>query len=410
MDRLAIDGGPKVRTEPFPRRTPFGQEEIDLVTDAIRSQNLFWWSGHYVEDFRREFAALYGVKHAVASTSGTAAIHVAVGAVAPNPGDEIITAPITDLGTVVPILMQNAIPIFADIDHTYNMDPADVERRITDRTRAIIAVHLFGTACNMEALVSVARRHELILIEDASQAHVTRYRDRYLGTIGDIGCFSFQQSKHMTTGDGGMTITDSDEMYERMRFFVDKGYRRSGYGPRAYGGLAPCYRMNEQTAAVGLPQLKRVRGRVERRMQLGNLLTELLDGVDGIRPAPITEGSEHSYWLYPLRVETWEAGEFAAALSAEGVGAGAGYIGRPIYACAGCCASKETYGDSHFPFDSPYTDRRIEYDESLCPETERALAHMVTIGLNENYSEEDIGDVAAAVRKVASLLQPRAFL
>ena len=407
MDKLAIDGGPKVRTEPFPRRELFGQEEIDLVTEAIRSQKLFWWGGQYVDRFCEEFAKLYGVKHAVASTSGTAAIHVAVGTVNPNPGDEFITAPITDLGTVAPILLQNAIPIFADVDHTYNMDPADVERKITDRTRGIIVVHLFGNACDMDAMVDIARRHNLVLIEDCSQAHVTKYKGRYLGTIGDIGCFSLQQSKHLTTGDGGMTITDSDKLYERMRFFSDKGFQRKGWGPRAYLFLAPCYRMNEQTAAVGLPQIKRVRSRVERRMKLGNLLTELISDIDGLRGAPVTEGSEHSYWSYPIWLEKWTPDEFAKALVAEGIGASAGYIGRPIYSCAECCASKETYGDSHFPFDSPYSDRKIEYDENLCPETERALAHMINVGLHENYSEDDIRDTAEAVRKVATLLPPK---
>ena len=408
MDTLVIDGGPKVRTEPFPARTLFGQEEIDLVTDAIRSQNLFWWSGHYVEDFRKAFAELYGVKHAVASTSGTAAIHVAVGAVNPNPGDEIITAPITDLGSVVPILLQNAVPIFADVDDTYNMDPADVERKITDRTRAIMAVHLFGNGCDMDAMLDIARRHNLILIEDSSQAHVTKYKGRYLGTIGDIGCFSMQQSKHMTTGDGGMTITNNDALFERMRYFVDKGFARKGWGPRAYLFLAPCYRMNELTAAVGLPQLKRVRARVERRMVLGKRLTEKISGIDGLKPAPVTEGSEHSHWGYPIRVDGWDASVFAEALTAEGVRAGVGYIGKPIYVCAECCAAKDTYGDSHFPFDSPYSDRQIQYDEHLCPKTQEALDHMVNVVLNECYADSDIDDMGTAVCKVAALLPRKA--
>ena len=404
MEKLAIHGGAKVRTEPFPSRTPFGEEEVELVTEAIRSQNLFGWQGHYVKDFEREFAAFYGVDHAVASTSGTAAIHIAVGAVNPNPGDEIITAPITDLGSVVPILLQNAIPIFADIDDTYNMDPEDVERKITSRTRAIIAVHLFGNACNMDALVEIARKHDVVLIEDSSQAHATKYKGRYLGTLGDIGCFSMQQSKHMTTGDGGMTITDDAAFGERMRFFGDKGYLRQGYGARSYAFLAPCYRMNEQTAAVGLPQLKRVRARVERRMQLGNLFTELIKDVEGVGPAPVTAGSEHAYWTYPIWVEKWRAEDFADALTAEGVPASAGYIGKPIFVCAECCASKVTYGDSHFPFDSPYNDRKIEYDERLCPRAQDALDHFVNTRIHEDFSEQDVRDVAKAVAKVARLI------
>jgi len=259
----------------------------------------------------------------------------------------------------------------------------------------------------MDAMVDIARKHDLILIEDCSQAHATRYKGRYLGTIGDIGCFSMQQSKHMTTGDGGMTITNNEALYERMFYFADKGFKRKGYGPRAYAFLAPCYRMNEQTAAVGIPQLKRVRGRVERRMALGARLTQAIAGVKGLLPAPVTEGSEHSYWGYALGVDDWAATEFAAALSAEGVPAGAGYIGKPIFMCAECCATKETYGDSHFPFDSPYSDRRIEYDEKLCPRTVEALNHMVRLSLHEDFTEADIDDTAAAILKVARLLPRR---
>ncbi|NOY82921.1 MAG: DegT/DnrJ/EryC1/StrS family aminotransferase [Kiritimatiellaeota bacterium] len=404
MEKLALFGGEKTRTRPFPRRTPFGEEEIELVTEAIRSQNLFRWSGRFVSDFERGFAALYGVGHAVAATSGTAAIHLAVGAVNPEPGDEIITAPITDLGSVVPILLQNAVPVFADVDETFNMDPADVERKITSRTRAIIAVHLFGNACDLDALVRVAKKHDLVLIEDCSQAHATRYRDQYLGSIGDIGCFSLQQSKHMTTGDGGMAITDNEVFADRMGLFADKGYRRKGYGPRAYAFLAPCYRMNEQTAAVGLPQLKRVRARVERRMALGRRLAAALADVEGLRCAPTTPGSEHSFWLFPMRVEKWKARDFAVALSAEGVSAGAGYIGKPIFRCAECCASKVTYGESHFPFESRYIEHDVQYDDGTCPEAQQALDRMVTIPFHENYDENDIDDIAAAVHKTARLL------
>jgi len=403
-EMLAIHGGPKTRTQPFPRRTPFGEEEVAMVTEAVRSQNLFIWSGRFVHEFEEKFAAFYGVPHAVASTSGTAAIHAAVGAVNPNPGDEIITAPITDLGTVIPILLQNAVPIFADIDDTFNIDPEDVERKITPRTRAIIAVHLFGNACNMDALLDIARRRDLVLIEDCSQAHATQYKGRWLGTIGDIGCFSLQQSKHMTTGDGGMTITSNDALAERMHLFVDKGYRRKGYGPRAYAFLAPCYRMNEQTAAVGIPQLKRVRDRGVRRMHLGRRLAERLADIDGIRCAPTTPGSEHSFWLFPIVVEGWSAAEFAKAVSAEGVPAGAGYIGKPIFQCAECCSNHVTYGDSAFPFASPYVDRDLRYDETTCPRASQGLGQLVTLHLHEQYSDADVDDMAAAVRKVARLL------
>jgi perosamine synthetase len=404
MEQLAIHGGPKVRTEPWPVRAPFGEEEIRLVTEAVRSQNLFAWDGHFVRDFENEFAALYGLRHAVASTSGTASIHLAVGALDPDPGDEIITAPITDLGSVVPILLQNCIPIFADVDDTYNMDPSDVKAKITPRTRAIIAVHLFGGACRIDRLREIAQEHGLMLIEDCSQAHATKYKGRYLGTWGDVGCFSLQQSKHMTTGDGGMTITNDEALHRRMWLFSDKGFIRKLIGARSYEFLAPCYRMNEETAAVGLPQVKRVRDRVEKRMRLGNRLSELIRGVSGVSPAPVTPGSEHSYWAYPLGVHDWPAETFADALRAEGIPGKAGYIGRPIFMCAEACVSRKTYGESGFPFDSPYASREIEYTEDMCPNVYRMLNHMVAVGFDESYGMSDIEDMARGINKVARLL------
>jgi dTDP-4-amino-4,6-dideoxygalactose transaminase len=405
MSVLALHGGTPYRdtsAKPFPTRTPYDDREIELVTRALRSQNLFRWGGQMVPAFEKRFAETYGVAAATGSTSGTAALHVAVGAINPNPGDEIITGAITDLGTIIPILYQNAIPVFADAHpETYTLDPEDVERQITPRTRAIIAVHLFGNPCDMDALTDIARRHGIPLIEDCSQAHMTPYKGRLLGTIGDIGCFSFQQSKHMTTGDGGMTITNHPAYAEYMRMFADKHFNRGKTGPRMYGPLGINYRMTELHAAVGLAQLEKVRDTVARRMQLGARLTEGLAGVEGVFPAPVTPGGGHAYWLYPLRVTAASAQAFARALTAEGVSASAGYIGKPIFLCAAALAEYRTYGDSHFPFDSPYASRRIVYDERLCPVTQRILNELVMLSFNENYTVADIDDMAGAVRKVA---------
>ncbi len=210
-------------------RRLFDASELKLVREALLSQNLFSMDGYMVSGFEKEFAEAYGAAYAVASTSGTAAIHTALGALDLNAGDEVITAPITDLGTIIPILYQNCIPVFADIDATYQMDSADVEKKITSRTKAIIAVHLFGNTCDMDAMAAVAKRHGIPLIEDCSQTHMTEYKGKFVGTIGDIGCFSFQQSKHMTTGDGGMTITSNKKYFDRMKLFVDKGYARKGW-------------------------------------------------------------------------------------------------------------------------------------------------------------------------------------
>ncbi len=406
MDKLAIDGGTPCRTEPFPSRTPFGDEEVELVTQAIRSQNLFGPGGTMLAEFEERFAALYEVKHAVASTSGTAAIHVAIGTVNPEPRDEIITAPITDGGTIVPILCQNAIPVFADVDDSYNMDPDDVEAKITPRTKAILVVHLFGNPCDMDRMVDIARRYNVALIEDSSQAHMTEYKGRLLGTIGDLGCFSLQQSKHMTTGDGGVTITNNDALAPRMRLFGDKGYTREP-GPRMYEFLAPNYRMTELQAAVGIAQTKKVAAVVRKRNELGDLLTASIQGAPGIEPAPVTDGGKHTYWLYALRGAAGTADEFAAALSAEVVPCGAHYIGRPIFLCMGALADKVTFGSSQHPLDGCHGGRLIDYKKGMCPRTEKALQRMVTVSIHENMTREDILDMAEAIRKVAEGLEAK---
>ena len=320
-------------------RKPFNFEELKLLRAALLSQNLCCIDGQMVSEFERQFSFDYGVPYGVASTSGTAAIHVALGALDLDPGDEVITAPITDMGTIIPILSQGAIPVFADVDGTLNMAPASVEKCITSRTRAIIVVHLFGNPCDMDAMSAIAKRHNIPLIEDCSQAHWTHYKDRLVGTIGDIGCFSFQQSKHMTTGDGGMTITSNQAYYERMKLFADKGYARKGWGARSYLFHAPNYRMTELVGAVGLAQLGKVKAVVEKRRELGEHLTSLLRRIDGVEPAPVTEGARHSYWQYPLYVNGVSAEAFATEMIRQKIWV-LGWLYRqadlPLLRVAGC--------------------------------------------------------------------------
>ncbi len=387
-------------------RKPFGPEELELLNEALISQSLFGVDGKMVGAFEKEFAVLYNVPYAVTSTSGTAAIHTALGALDFNPGDEIITAPITDLGTVIPILYQNGVPVFADIDDTYNMDPQDVERKITDRTRAIVVVHLFGNPCNMDAMMAISRKHNIPIIEDCSQSHLTEYNGKYVGTIGEIGCYSFQQSKHMTTGDGGMTVTSNKVHYERMKLFVDKGFMRKGWGTRAYGFHAPNYRMNELTAAVGRAQLRKVKAVVEKRARMGAKMTELLKDVDELRTAPVTEGGKHSFWLYPVYLKSGNVEPFAKNMTAFGFWCAAGYTGKPIYLCTESLTAKKTYGTSKFPFESSYVSRTYEYKEGLCPKAEETLTHLVTMPWDESWSEEKVVKAAQAFKETVRKLSP----
>ncbi len=384
-------------------RTPYGKEELKLVHQALRSQRLFRWSGKMVSNFEKEFAQAYGVPYAVASTSGTSAIHVALGALNLNPGDEIITTPITDIGTIIPILAQNAIPVFADIDdRSYNISPVSIEQHITERTKAVIVVHVFGNPCDMDAIMSICRQYNLPVVEDCSQAHVTEYRGNYVGTMGDFGCYSFQESKHLTTGDGGMTITRNSSYYERMQIFADKGFDRNANDDRlTHRFHAPNYRMTELTAAVGLAQLDKVVAVVKRRNQLGSMLTKQLSEVGGVRPAPVTPGGSHAYWSYPLYLEEIDVSVFLKEMEAASVPAAA-HMTTPVYFTAESLRSKSTYGSSKCPFTC--VNSIYEYDSGLCPKAEGLSKHLVNLWLNENWNEKDVQRTVEAVKRCVKKL------
>ncbi|MCZ6632251.1 MAG: DegT/DnrJ/EryC1/StrS family aminotransferase [bacterium] len=404
-EKLAIDGGPKVRTEPFPERTPYGKQEEDLLLQAVRSQNLFGKSGTFVKAFEEKFAAFYGMNYAQSSTSGTASIHLAVGAVNPEPGDEIITAPITDPGSVMPILMQNAVPVFADVDpKTLNMTPESIEANITDRTRAIILVHLFGRPCDIDAVVKIAEKHDVVLIEDCAQCHATKYKGKYAGTFGHMGCFSFQQSKHMTTGDGGMTVTNDEGTYIKLKLFADKGWDYKYMGERDHAFLAPNYRMTEMQGAVGLAQLEKLRFVVERRHELGKLLCELLADAPGVAPVPYEGDREVSWWNFIFHVTGHDPDAFCKAVSAEGVSMSAHYINDPIYMRGNFLTEKRTYGKSGCPFTCGVTSREYKYGPELVPRAVQGLGTVVVRGIHEHMDEGDIRDMAAAITKVAKAM------
>ncbi|MBO3803265.1 MAG: DegT/DnrJ/EryC1/StrS family aminotransferase [Candidatus Brockarchaeota archaeon] len=408
MSKLAIEGGTPVRRSPFPNRKAYGLEEARQVIEALDSQDLFFATGRKVYQFLSEFKSLYGVKHATASNSGTSAIHVALGALNLEPGDEVITTPVSDMGTVAPILLQNCIPVFADVElGTCNLDPDDVEKKITERTRAIIVVHCWGQPADMDRFLSIAKKRGLRLIEDCAQAHFAHYKGRLAGTIGDLGAFSFQQSKHMTCGDGGITITNDEELGKRADLFADKGcdWTEDRRYRLRYAFLAPCYRMTELQGAVLLAQLKKLRWVAERRQQLGDRLTESIKGLDGVYPPERAGGVDHRYWGYPIRVDG-EKGlsrdKFVEALVAEGVPAGKAWPGKPLYLYE-MLQKRVTYGSSGYPF-TAREGKMVSYDEGLCPNAERVEREMCTVWINEFYSEGDIDDISEAVRKVASLL------
>lgn len=395
-----------LRTKPFPQRTPFGREELAQVQEALETQNLFSFGGRKVVTFEKRFAQKYGTTYAVASTSGTAAIHLAVAALDLEPGREVITAPVTDFGTIAGLIFQGCVPVFADWSPGgLNMDPRAIEHRITRRTAAIIVVHLFGNPCDMDPIMRIARRHKLPVIEDCCQAYCTPYKGRWVGGIGDIGCFSLQGSKHMNAGEGGITITRHRAYAMRMCLFRDKGWENRGqWGPRAYTFLGMNYRMNELTAAVALAQLRKVEDVVRKRRRLGARLTECIRDVQGIHPAPVTPGGAHSYWLYPFRVTGFDAETFIKALRAEGIPAAWGYTGKPIYLCHDALRRQKTFGSSGYPFRSPYYRGHVQYGAGLCPVAEKELTQIGTLPLHENWTDREVRDTANAFHKVAKTL------
>jgi dTDP-4-amino-4,6-dideoxygalactose transaminase len=406
--RLAIDGGTPVRTAPYPRRLPFGEADERELLDALRSGHLFFPSGTKVHAFEERFARLYGVAHATASTSGTSALHVALGAINPEPGDEVITTPISDMGTVAPIVQQNCIPVFADVDPgTMNITPETVEPLLTGRTCAVIVVHCWGQPADMDGFLALARRRPgLRLVEDCSQAHLTRYRGKLAGTLGDIAGFSLQESKHLRCGDGGVTITDDPELGARAAVFVDKGcdWTKDRKYRLRYHFIAPCYRMTELQGAILCSQLEHLPWIVQRRQSLGDQLTAMLQGIPGIQPPRRTEGVEHSYWMFPVRVD-WDAlgttrEEFTAALTAEGGPSGGSWIGKPLYAYE-ALAERKAFGTSQVPWVGFGRPAPPPYRPGLCPNAEAALAQLYCFSVTELFEEQDLADIAAALRKVA---------
>lgn len=408
MEQLALLGGPRAKTVPFGTGERFGEPELAQLREALEQQTLFYWKGGKVKAFTQKFAGLYGSPYCVAASSGTAAIHVALGAIGITEGDEVITSPITDMGSVIGILYQNAIPIFADLDpHTYNMTAETIAPRITDKTRAILVVHLAGNPADMDPIMALAGQHNIPVIEDCAQSYLCTDQGRLAGTIGAIGCFSLNDFKHISAGDGGMLLTKDDQLYERSFRFADKNYDRLNSG-REVPWLAPNYRMNELTGAVGIAQLDRLRDICDRRGRYGDGLTSGIAGLPGIHPPRVRPGCRSSYWFYMLRIDEQASGvgrdDFCAALRAEGVPCDPGYIPSCVYAYP-LFQNLSAYPGTHSPFDSPYYGRPIHYPAGLCPTAEAILATAVRLPVSEFYTDQDLEEVIAAIRKVAAYYQ-----
>ncbi len=408
MDKLAIYGGEKVKTTPYGDGNRYGEAELKELSEALNQGTLFYCAAaaSKVKTFVKAYAERYGANYCVATSSGTAAVHVALGSLGISAGDEVITTPITDMGSIIGIIAQNAVPIFADVaPNTYNIDPASIERCITEKTKAIVAVHLAGNPCDMDAIMEIAKKYNVKVVEDCCQAQGAMYKGKLVGTIGDIGCFSFNEFKHISAGDGGCVIMNDEELYYRAHRFADKEYDRLGKSLRKIPFLAPNYRMNELTAACVLGQMTKVNDICAHHHDIGEAYTAGIKDIPGVTPHKVYEGGYSTYLWYLFTIDEKVLGvdraTFVKALQEEGISAGEGYIPECVYEYD-MFKNREGYIGTHCPFDCAYYGKEIEYKKGLAPVAENVLKTSVRLPIGNFFTDEDVEQTVRAIRKVAA--------
>ncbi len=396
---LAIDGGQPVLSTPMPPMPHrWGAEELAQLGKAIDQQTLFYWNGPQTKELIRRFQQHYPLRDVMACSSGTASIHIAVEAAGIAPGDEVIVPPITDMGTVIGIIYQQAVPVFADLDpYSYNLDPADVRRKITSRTKAIILVHLAGNPAPIEPFRALAEEFNLVLIEDCAQAWGAEWQGRPVGTLGDIGCFSLNDFKHIGCGDGGLVGSNNTAYGSKLQLCGDKGYAREG-GVVSGAIFAPNYRISELQSAVAAAQMDRLEGVTSRRHALGNQLVEQISGLPGLTPHRVAPGGKCTWWFQLHRLDAGRDRErYIAALQAEGVPATPGYIPRLIFQTQ--VFQEHGFFAGQWPLKA-CGQTEMDYREVSCPEADAILDRVIRIPIHQGMDEAYIDGMARAIRKV----------
>jgi len=383
-DTLALFGGPAAISTPFKRYNPIGMEEVEaaksVVESGVLSQFIGAWGpdfygGPRVQEFERMCEGYFNVKHAVTVNSWTSGLIAAVGAIGIEPGDEVIVSPWTMCASATAILQWNAIPVFADIEpETFCLDPLAIEANITPWTKAIMAVDIFGHSADMDAIMAIAERHGLKVITDTAQSPGTRYRSRVTGTLGHVGGYSLNYHKHVHTGEGGILVTDDDEIAERLRLIRNHG--EAVVGKKGVTDIRNMigfnFRLGEIECAIGIEQLKKLKTFVSSRQRAAERLSAGLAGLPGLRTPVVKADCTHAYYVYPLVLDVDLLGvsrsRVIEALAAEGiVGLAAGYANihlLPMY------QTKTAYGSKGFPWSSDICRRDVNYDKGICPVAE----------------------------------------
>lgn len=365
---LAINGGPKSINKDFDWPI-FDKTEIEAVADVVRSGK--WGNpdcGDLVKEFENEFAAFCGTKYALTCVNGSVALRLALIAIGVRPGDEVIIPPYTFIATSTIVLEANCVPVFVDIDpDTYNLDPSKIEAAITKRTKAIIPVHFAGQACEMDKIMAIAKKHKLMVIEDACHGHGAEYKGKKLGSIGDAGCFSFQSSKNLTCGEGGMVVTNDEKLYDMMNSLRNVGRVKGGQWYEHHN-LGCNYRLTQLQAVLLTSQLKRLKEQTKKRHENGTYLNSLLEKIDGVKPLSRGMGETiHSYHIYIFKYDKTKfnnlpKSDFAQMLAAEGVPCFMGYP-QPLY-------KQPLFQNKNFMCYA--IPEEVNYTKVCCPVTEKA--------------------------------------
>lgn len=418
MSTLALLGGDPSLQTPYPPFNALGEEEKQAVSrvmdkkilsDFIGRAGAKFGGGEYVLAFEKDMCTRFSVRHAVSFNSATTALQAAVAAAQVGPGDEVITSPFTMAATASAILLNNAVPVFADIEEdTYCLDPISVEKHITPHTKAILVVNIFGGSARYDALIALARKHHLVVIEDNAQATGGMYRDKFLGTVADMGVFSFNVHKHLQSGEGGVLVTNNDAYAHRSQLvrnhgevvindFVDAGQE-------FYPLVGSNYRLTELHAAVAMEQLKKMDMLNTERVSLAMYLTEQLQQIDWLKGAEVLENTRHVFYVYPLRFFSEKIGisrhTFANAMKAEGFPLNEGYV-KPLYLLP-VYQKKKMYIHTQFPFISTEFPHDVSYEKGICPVTERLheKEFMFTNICHYPRTKKDIDLFIAAILKV----------
>jgi perosamine synthetase len=409
-EQLALHGGSPVISAPLASFKSIGEDEVAVVSEVIRGGVLSayigapgpgFMGGTQVQEFERQAAKYFGVKHAVAVNSWTSGLIAAVGAIGLEPGDEVITTPWTMAATATAILHWTGIPIFADIDpDTFNICPKSVAKLITPRTKAIMAVDIFGQSADMPALRALAERHGLKLLCDTAQAPGARVGNAFTGTFADIGGFSLNYHKHIHCGEGGVLVTNDDHLAERLCLIRNhaEAVIRSDDPVQLSNMLGYNFRMGEIEAAIASVQLTKLQPRIESRQRVAAELNAGLSLLKGVQVPKVTEGATHVYYVYGLKLDVDELGvsreSLVEALRAEGVPSlMAGYQNLhmlPMF------RHKIAYGTNGFPWNSPYCTSDVQYGPGLCPTAEK-LHNETFLGLNICMNELPTADVTLIV-------------